>query len=49
MGGNRVDAGGVCVNIVGANGDVTITAMSSGDVKITGQNIIIELFSHEYS
>ena len=42
MGGNRVDAGGVCVNIVGANGDVTITAMSSGDVKITGQNIILD-------
>jgi len=42
MGGNRVDAGGVCVNIVGANGDVTITAMSSGDVKITAQNIILD-------
>ena len=42
MGGNRVDAGGVCVNIVGANGDVTITAMSSGDVKITGANIILD-------
>ena len=42
LGGNRGDAGGVCVNIVGANGDVTITAMSSGDVKITGQNIILD-------
>ena len=42
VGGQKVDAGGVCVNIVGANGDVTITAMSSGDVRITGQNIILD-------
>ena len=40
--GNKVDAGGVCVNITGANGDVAITAMSSGDVKVTGQNIILD-------
>ena len=26
IGGNKVDGGGVCVNIVGAKGDVTITA-----------------------
>ena len=42
IGGNKVDAGGVCVNITGANGDVTITAMSSGDVRVTGQNIILD-------
>ena len=42
IGGNKVDGGGVCVNIVGANGDVTITAMSNGDVKVTGQNIILD-------
>ena len=42
IGGNKVDGGGVCVNITGANGDVAITAMSSGDVRITGQNIILD-------
>ena len=42
IGGNKVSGGGVCVNIVGANGDVTITAMSNGDVKVTGQNIILD-------
>ena len=42
MGGNKVGGGGVCVNIVGANGDVTITAMSNGDVRVTGQNIILD-------
>ena len=42
VGGNKVDSGGVCVNITGANGDVTITAMSNGDVKVTGTNIILD-------
>ena len=42
VGGQRVDGGGVCVNIVGSSGDVTITAMSSGDVKVTGRNIILD-------
>ena len=42
IGGNKVDGGGVCVNITGANGDVAITAMSSGDVRVTGQNIILD-------
>ena len=42
IGGNKVDGGGVCVNITGANGDVTITAMSSGDVRVTGQIIILD-------
>lgn len=34
--------GGTCFNIVGANGDVTITAMNNGDIKIKGSNIIID-------
>ena len=42
VGGQRVDGGGVCVNIIGSSGDVTITALSSGDVKITGRNIILD-------
>ena len=33
--------GGDCVNIVGANGGVTITAMRNGTVKIKGRNIIV--------
>ena len=36
VGGQRVDGGGVCVNIIGSSGDINITALSSGDVKITG-------------
>ena len=31
MGGNRVDAGGVCVNIVGANGCLLYTSPSPRD------------------
>ena len=42
VGGQRVDGGGVCVNIVGSTGDVPITAMSNGDVKVTGANIILD-------
>ena len=42
VGGRKVDAGGVCVNIIGSSGDVTITAMSNGDVKVTGANIILD-------
>ena len=34
--------GGACVNIVGKNGDVTVTAMRNGDVKIKGKNIIVD-------
>ena len=30
------------MNIVGSKGDVSITAMSNGDVRIKGQNIIID-------
>tara|TARA_Y100000052_G_C2947857_1_gene85115 strand:+ start:569 stop:1096 length:528 start_codon:yes stop_codon:yes gene_type:complete len=42
VGGQKVDGGGVCVNIIGSNGDVTITALSSGDVRVTGRNIILD-------
>ena len=41
-GGANVEGGGVCVNIVGTKGDVTITAMKSGDVRIKGRNIILD-------
>ena len=34
--------GGACVNIVGKGGDVTITAMKNGDVKIKGKSIIVD-------
>ena len=40
-GGNTKD-GGTCVNIVGKNGYVTITAMKNGDIKIKGSNITID-------
>ena len=33
---------GECVNIVGANGGVTITAMKNGTIKIKGRNIQID-------
>ena len=42
IGGQKVEGGGVCVNIAGTKGDVWITAMSNGDVKITGTNILID-------
>tara|TARA_S200000501_G_C20793800_1_gene730787 strand:+ start:426 stop:962 length:537 start_codon:yes stop_codon:yes gene_type:complete len=34
--------GGACVNIIGKGGDVTITAMKNGDVKIKGKSIIVD-------
>ena len=34
--------GGTCLNLVGKNGDVTITAERNGDIKIKGSNIIID-------
>ena len=40
--GGNTKEGGVCVNIVGKNGDVTITAERNGDVKIKGKNILID-------
>ena len=41
VGGSKM-VNGCNVNIVGKNGDITITAMSNGDVKITAKNIIIQ-------
>ena len=41
IGGEKADSG-CCVNIVGRNGDITITAQSNGDVKITAKNITID-------
>ena len=41
IGGQKAE-GGVCVNIAGTKGDVCITAMSNGDVKLTGTNIVID-------
>ncbi len=41
-GGAKVDGGGVCVNIIGSKGDIAITAMDNGDVRIKGRNIIID-------
>tara|TARA_B100001057_G_scaffold484215_1_gene561981 strand:- start:621 stop:1316 length:696 start_codon:yes stop_codon:yes gene_type:complete len=40
-GGVEMD-GGTSINIVGANGDVTITAMKGGDIKIKGKNVLID-------
>ena len=41
-GGASVEGGGCCVNIIGSKGDVTITAMKNGDVKLKGTNIVID-------
>ena len=41
-GGASVEGGGLCVNIIGSKGDVAITAMKNGDVKIKGTNIILD-------
>jgi hypothetical protein len=40
--GNKSSDKGVDIVIAGMNGDVTITAMSNGSVKIKGKNIMIE-------
>jgi hypothetical protein len=40
--GNKSSSGGVDIVIAGMNGDVTITAMSNGQVKIKGKGIMIE-------
>ena len=42
IGGQKADGGGVCVNICGTKGDVCITAMSNGDGKVTGTNILLD-------
>ena len=41
-GGAKVEGGGVCVYIIGSKGDVAITAMENGDVRISGRNIILD-------
>jgi len=40
--GNKNSEKGVDVTIVGMNGDVTITAMSNGSIRIKGKNVMIE-------
>ena len=40
--GNKDSSEGVDITIAGMNGDVTITAMRNGAVKIKGKNIVIE-------
>ena len=40
--GGNAKEGGCCVNIVGKNGDVSITAMNNGDILIKGTNITVE-------
>ena len=42
VGGSNVEGGGLCVNIIGSQGDIAITAMADGDVKIKGRNIILD-------
>ena len=41
-GGASVEGDGICVNIVGSKGDIAITAMKNGDVKIKGRNILLD-------
>ena len=40
--GGVTKSGGKCVNIIGKNGDVTITAMQSGEILIKGKNVTID-------
>ena len=40
--GGVTKEGGTCINLVGKNGDVTITAENNGDISIKGSNITIE-------
>lgn len=42
IGGNKDSSEGVDIVIAGMSGDVTITAMRNGAVKIKGKNIVIE-------
>lgn len=42
VGGNKDSSEGVDIMITGMSGDVTITAMRNGAVKIKGKNIVIE-------
>lgn len=42
IGGNKDSSDGVDIVIAGVSGDVTITAMRNGSVRIKGKNIVIE-------
>lgn len=42
IGGNKQSTDGVDIVIAGMNGDITITAMRNGAVRIKGKNIVIE-------
>ena len=42
VGGNKDSSEGVDIVITGMSGDVTVTAMRNGSVKIKGKNIVIE-------
>lgn len=42
IGGNKDSSDGVDIVIAGMSGDITITAMRNGAVKIKGKNIVIE-------
>ena len=42
VGGAKVVEDGVCVTIVGKNGDVVINADNNGRVRVRGQNIMIQ-------
>lgn len=41
-GGANVEGGGTCINIIGSRGDICITALDNGDVRIKGKNIILD-------
>ena len=41
VGGSKM-TNGCNINLIGKNGDITITAMSNGEVKITAKNITIQ-------
>ena len=40
VGGSKM-VNGCNINLIGKNGDITITAMSNGEVKITAKNIVV--------
>lgn len=40
--GNKQSEKGVDITIVGMNGDVTITALGNGNIRIKGKNIMLE-------
>ena len=42
IGGIKKEGEGACINIIGKEGDVCITAEKSGKIKIKGNNIVID-------